>query len=303
MPDNKIAVIIPTKDRPEELGRLLESIRSQDAGPCEVIVVDGGRVPAEGVVNGFSGSLTIRYVRQVPASLTAQRNAGIRCLGNEATLAAFFDDDIVLEQGCLRNMLSFWEKASGSIGAAAFNNITEEFAMPSLGQRIFLVNAAMPGRVLRSGFQSRPYPVPHDIRVQWLPGYAMIFRREVFGSFLFDEKFAGYARYEDVDFSYRVGRSYTMFVVRDAKVRHCNRPEDISFSFSLGKMEIVNRFYFVRKTPELSVALCLWACLGIFLNNAVKGIVFLDRRARLRAAGDLAGFAALLTKGKNHGNI
>ena len=110
---------------------------------------------------------------------------------------------------------------------------------------------------------------------------------------MFDEWFSEYARYEEVDFSYRVGRRYRMFVVRDAAVRHLNRLEDTAFSYPLGRMEVINRVHFVRKNPDLSLGLCLWGLFGIWLNNIVKGALGLNLRYLNRARGNIAGFINL----------
>lgn len=118
----------------------------------------------------------------------------------------------------------------------------------------------------------------------------MVFRKNIFGEFSFDERFSGYARYEDVDFSYSVSKRYKMYVVADAKVRHLNRLEDVNFSFPLGRMEVLNRLYFVRKHKDLSVPLCYWALFGILLNNIAKGLLKPDRRYFNRARGNVAGF-------------
>lgn len=284
----KLAVIIPTKDRPADLERLLKSISAQSVKPSQVIVVDGSSIPVM-CAAGASGSVPVTYLRVIPASLTTQRNAGIRALGDDITLAAFLDDDVVLEDDSISNMLKFWEAAPENTGGAAFNNTLEKYKRPRLFEKLFLVNSDIPGRILVSGFQSRPYPAEGDMPVEWLPGYAMTFRKEVFREFLFDERFTGYARYEDVDISYRVGKKHGMFIVSDARIKHFISPEKTEFSSALGRMEVTNRLYFVKKNPELSVGLCYWALFGIFVSNIVRGIFFSDTRRLLRAKGNIAG--------------
>ena len=154
-----------------------------------------------------------------------------------------------------------------------------------------MVNSRKPGRIMRSGFQSKLCSLEKDTEVEWLVGCAMMYRKTIFNEFKFDENFAGYARYEDVDFSYRVGKKYMMFVMAKAKVKHLTRLEDIDFSSDLGKMEVLNRLYFVRKNTNLSIPLCYWSLFGLFLNNALKGMFYRDGRYIKRANGNLSGFA------------
>ena len=116
----KLAIIIPTKDRPDDLKNLLESMSMQDVKPVQVIVVDGGARPVRDMLKNFP-ALRMDYARVAPPSLTVQRNVGIRHLSDEATLAAFLDDDIVLEGESIGNMLKFWEGASSDTGGAGFN--------------------------------------------------------------------------------------------------------------------------------------------------------------------------------------
>lgn len=296
MQQEKLAVIIPTKDRPKEIVRLLESMIIQAIKPAQVVIVDGGTRPIKEVLERFG--LSISYARKIPASLTAQRNVGIKMVVDEATLVAFLDDDIVLEKDSLQKMINFWEKAPSSVGGVSFNNMSDVFKKANLIERLFLVNAPRPGRILRSGFQSRLCSLNETTPVEWLVGCAMVYRKSIFNEFTFDEHFSGYARYEDVDFSYRVSKKYKLFVVGDAKVRHLNSIEEIGFSFELGKMEVLNRLYFTGKNPNLSILLCYWALFGLFLNNVIKGISFMDRRYIKRAGGNLMGFLSSLFDGR-----
>lgn len=290
MPNEKLAIIVATKDRPEELKRLLKSVSSQDIKPVQIVIVDGGNSPAQRIAEDFR-DLNINYVRKVPASLTAQRNIGINALRDDVTLAAFFDDDIVIEKDGLKNMVAFFEASPEGVGGASFNNMSGRYKKPTILERIFFVNADKPGMIMRSGFQTDLCSLDETTPVEWLVGCAMVYRRKVFNEFAFDEYFSGYARYEDVDFSYRVGRKYKLFVVSDARIQHLYSLEDVGFSFALGRMEFMNRLYFTGKNPALSMALCYWSLFGLFLNNVVKGVLRMDRRYLNRAAGNMAGFA------------
>ncbi|MFH1593899.1 MAG: glycosyltransferase [Candidatus Omnitrophota bacterium] len=288
----ELTIIIATKDRPNELIRLLESIDQGAFKPGETLIIDGGETPLKGLSkrDRFK-DLNIRYVEKRPASLPMQRNIGVKALGDTATLIAFFDDDIVIEKDSLLNMMKFWESASPDTGGASFNNVSDRLRRPSILEKLFLVNTERPGMVMRSGFQSKQCQVAETIPVGWLSGCAMVYRRQVFEKFRFDEKFTGYAHCEDLDFSYRVGKGFKLFVVADARVRHLSNSESVTgASVTLGRMQVLNRLYFVKKNAELSSSLCLWACFGLFLNNLVKGIFLRDRNYLLRARGNISGF-------------
>ena len=294
---DSLAIIIATKDRPQELKRLLVSIKAQEIKPSQIIIVDGGDGDLGDILRSYS-DFGIEYIKLIPPSLTKQRNAGIRAIRNDVTVVAFLDDDITLEKNSLVNMMKFWEYASQETAGACFNNMSEPFKKPGLAEKIFFVNSDRPGTILPSGFQSIPCAVNITMQVDWLIGCAMVYRRSIFNEFSFDEWFDGYARYEDVDFSYRVGKKYKMFVVAEAKVKHYVKLEKIENSFNLGKMEAINRLYFVKKNRNLSPILCCWSMLGIMLNNIFKVMFGHGARYRLRANGAIAGFIELFFKRK-----
>ncbi|MFH1995924.1 MAG: polysaccharide deacetylase family protein [Candidatus Omnitrophota bacterium] len=286
----KLSVIIATKDRPEQARRLLKNIESQEALPEQVIIADGGTEAVHFLAAEFP-RLRVDYVRSIPPSLTRQRNDGIRAVAREATIVAFFDDDIVLEDGCLKSMMRFWESADTNTVGAACNITNQRYRHPGVLEKIFLVDADRSGRILRSGFQSKVCFQDETVRVDWLAGCSMVWRKSVFEECMFDEWFSGYARYEEVDFSYRAGKERSLYIVAGARIMHLKKDlEDLAFSFKLGKMQIVNRMYLVAKNQGLSIALCCWASFGLFLNNAVKGIIRRDQRYLLRAQGNIAGF-------------
>src|SRR5688572_20033463 len=88
---HKLAIVVPTKDRPVELRRMLESVAAQTRRPEQVIVVDGSAPDIRAVVDGFP-ELAIDYVRVYPPSLSRQRNAGMRVVRGDITLAGYLDD-------------------------------------------------------------------------------------------------------------------------------------------------------------------------------------------------------------------
>jgi len=281
----KLAIIILIKKRINKLKDLLHSIHNSTYHPFMLIAVDSSVPPEEDVFEQFK-HLKIKYVRSSNDSIPAKRNIGIMSLPDNITHVAFLDDDIILERESLGNMMKFWEKADLNVGGASFNVVNNLHKKPNIMEKLFLVNDNKAGRILRSGFQTK---LCGGIQTQWLKGGATTWRKEIFDEYKFDEHFTGYAHCEDVDFSYRVGKEYKMFVVSDAEIRHMHSLENPDFSMALGKMQIVNRIYFVKKNSEISLGLCLWACTGIFFNNILKGVFLLDMRHLKRALGNLQG--------------
>ena len=87
-----IAVVIPTRDRPASLRRLLDALARQDRLPDQVIVVDAGRPPADpDTIRAPDRPFPITHIGAAPG-VCAQRNVGIRLARHPYVLLC--DDDI-----------------------------------------------------------------------------------------------------------------------------------------------------------------------------------------------------------------
>jgi glycosyltransferase involved in cell wall biosynthesis len=295
---HRITFVIPTKDRPDELRRLVRSLADQSAPAAEIVIVDGGERPLGPFAADFPG-LPIRVLRHRPPSATRQRNVGIAAVGPEATLIGILDDDSVLAPDAVREMLSFWDTAAGRVGGASFNLVNHPGVFAAALKRLPLCErlglySARKGAVLPSGFQVMIVNVTADLPVQWLPSGTSVWRREVFRDFRFDEWFGGYSYLEDLDFSYRVGREYDLVVVAAARQFHYPSPRGRLGGYRFGRREVVNRLHFVRKNPELSSAKCYLALTvraGMSLAQAVRRreAYYLERMA-----GNIVGLLASL---------
>lgn len=255
------------------------------------------------VVNEFS-KLNIQYVHVTRAGTSWQRNAGLEVLDSNCTLVGFFDDDVVLDPDALEVMLTFWETAPPDVGGAGFNfrNVlaSETRRKWSLRSVVRLYETLMignesKGRVLPSGFPTPIFPATENIYADWLETLGLTLRREVVEEFRFDNFFAGYSYLEHVEYTYRVSRKYKLCVVSNAWVTHYSGP--IRSSYVLGKMQVVNRIYFVRKHKGLSPARCYLALVTHMFFNVAVGILLRDSGYFKRAWGNCVGLSQV-TAGK-----
>jgi len=300
---HKAAIIIATKDRPEEIRRTLRSIENGTVLPDEIIIVDSGSNNIKSLIIEFS-CMNIRYLRCCPPSATRQRNMGIQNVSDGIKLVGFFDDDIVLQQEAFERMMDFWENAEDKIGGTAFNMINHPKMAASILKKLRFTESlglysSHPGSVMQSGFHTMIGHVDLTTFVQWLPTGASLFRRRVLREYRFDEWFKGYSYLEDLDFSYRIGKKYALAVVADAGYSHypgsAGRGGDIEF----GRREVLNRVYFVRKNKELSLNLCF---AGLFIRIAmsiVSAVKDFKRYYLLRVWGNILGLMTLLLLGSS----
>lgn len=286
--DQRLAVIIPTKNRPKDIQFLLKSISEQEVWPDQIIIVDGGVESLESIIAGFK-CFDISYVKERPPSLPTQRNIGLGYLKDNIQVAAFFDDDISLCSDMICTAMKFLSTSGNNLAGVSCNNISHPRKSVSFFERFFFIGSNKVGIVLSSGFQSKICSLDKDYNVEWLLGGATFWRRDIFKKYKFDEWYYGYAHCEDVDFSYGLSGDYRLVALGKAKFIHNTKSIDLKNDYSLGKMQVVNRVYFVKKHNELSLFLCYWACAGLLLKNVFLGVFGLKSRYLIRALGVAAG--------------
>lgn len=296
-----LSVIIPTRNRPEELRRLLVSLQGQSVLPDEIVIVDASTLAAgdDRLAADFSG-LNIKIVRTDKPGLTRQRNLGLTFLDASTGFVCFLDDDLVFCEGAMAAMMTFWQTASPRVGGAAFNIINErEPGRLAFLKKIFLTGDSRRGVVLPSGYNTLFCPARQTGYVQWMLGGATVWRRQLFEKYRFDEWYEGTGLCEDLDFSYRVAKKYQLAVVSGARVEHITDRAGRRDNRQFGITEICNRYYFVMKHAEFSRVLFLWAGFGQFLENVFRGIFLFKKEYLARAVGNIIGFARLGHTRKN----
>jgi GT2 family glycosyltransferase len=290
---HRIAFVVATKDRPEELRQLWRSLRTQSRIPDEVVIVDASVRPSSLDVRESSPPV-LRWIRTGFASATRQRNLGLDAVDPATSLIGFLDDDAILEANAVEEMLHFWAMAGPDVGGAAFNmanHLPLDWAFlkrtrlaASLG-----LYSSRGGTVTASGFQTMIGSVTDTEWTEWLPSTASVWRREVFAKFRFDEWFAGYSYLEDLDFSYRVGRTAKLAVVAAARYLHLPAAGGRAGGYVFGVKEVLNRTYFVKKHAEFSLSKCRAALALRLLMSLALAIRKRKASYAARAFGNAVG--------------
>ena len=294
---NSLSLIVATKDRCPEIRRMLRSLEAGTRIPEDIVIVDGGLQAVESVTRDFP-QLNIRYLKVFPPSATTQRNIGVANASPKTTLIGFLDDDIVLQPDALEKMLEFWDRADGTLGGTAFNMLNHPKAQARVIKAMNVVEvlglySRRPGIVMPSGFQTMIGKVSDSVRVMWLPGGAVVFRRGVMTEFSFDQWYSGYSYLEDLDFSYKVGKEYDLSVVPDAGYFHYPGSSGRGSGIEFGRREVLNRVHFVHKYHELSLASCGLALLGRAFISFCRAVRSLESYSWQRVGGNILGFIYL----------
>jgi GT2 family glycosyltransferase len=210
-PPNATSVVIPTKDRPASIARLMTALLAQTLPPHELIVVDQSdddqseRAVTEAIAaTPAAPPPRLVYVRD-PAidGAAAARNEGLR--RSTAPLVAFCDDDGVPDRRALELLSSALLESKYLTGVGA---VIVNYLPPPLMMRAFLRT------FYRGPFRDERQPtywgwrdyVPGQILVTGkLNGGLMVSRRESVAAIGgFDPRYKGASVGEDIELSQRL---------------------------------------------------------------------------------------------------
>lgn len=269
-----VSVIIPTRNRPDELRVVLNCILNQTRYPKEVIVVDdsdGSRT--ENLINENADSfltkrVVLNYVRNTKErSLTAARNLGTGIAKSEIVL--FFDDDVILNSNYIEEILNVYKRHVDAVGVQGYVKINGSSSLTNAISRVFYLShhAKDTWEILPSGEEIFPAPLSKIINCPRLSGANQSYRRFVFQCFSFDEALKGYGFGEDMDFSFRVFKKYRngLYVTPYARLVHKESTNSRLPKKSRTCMKTVyNLYFFYKHIPQtfLNKAIFIWSKIG-----------------------------------------
>ena len=302
-----ISVIIPTRNRTQNMIRCLESISIQTVLPDEVILVDASDTD---VLRSSLSSLhpfKVKYIRSKPG-LTLQRNIGIEASSGD--IIVFLDDDMIAARDYIENIFAVFDKyPTEVIGGVTGNIISSEgqgnttlaATVRELYRQAFAALFLLPrhgdGRFQLSGFPTliKSGSVNKIINVEILYGGSMAFGREVITAFKFDENLRGYAWGEDDDIAYRVSRSYQNVYTPFARVVHNDLlPSTVGNKYTRMEMTMEHHYYLFKKNlPQdlLHKLAFWWSVIGLFLQEAIPAV---KRRETSGLSGLMSGMRKVL---------
>lgn len=305
----KISIIIPTKDRPQDLVKCLESVLSQTLLPDEIVIVDASDTEKldSSVIAELNRKIKTIYLHTA-AGLTHQKNVGAKACSGDIIFV--LDDDVVLKEDFVKEIVDVFDndserKVAGVCGRIVSPQkydgrslrsilISAVEAVHKVIALIFLLRKRGDGTFRASGFANHPCISSEVKRTEALPGGLTAWRKEILAEFKFDETLKGPSILEDVDFSYRVSRRYVNIYTPYAKVIHHRSPVSRDKSYQIEKMLIENYCYLFRKNLPQTLKYKLafyWALIGLGLQRILLAITG-------RNMGIMRGFIAGLVSMK-----
>lgn len=284
----RMSVIVPTRNRPDDLQELLRCLCAQRRAPHEVIVVDGSSIgSAKNTAKAFrlrfrSRGCRLKYVRGGYDGLPAARNLGVRYASGEAVL--FLDDDTLPDREQIDALTEFLEDNPLALGLQTRVERLGITSQHGFAHRLWnatcktlMLSYTEENRmsVRRSAERVTPGTLRRVVPAQALFGCSFCFRRSVFERFKFDVNLKRWGYLEDLDFSYRVYRSHpnSLYAIPNALVLHKASPTSRMPNEQVVNMNTVYRFYVffknISRDSRLNLSAFLWAQIGRLLKEVL----------------------------------
>jgi glycosyltransferase involved in cell wall biosynthesis len=289
----KISVVIPTKNRFQDIIRCIESILIQTLLPDEIVIVDSS--DTEGLKSKLDDllqdKLTFKYVHRM-LTLTQAKNVGIKeSIGD---IIVFSDDDMIWDKDYLKEIIRVFnnyptERIGGVTSNVIFlNELKDEVKkirgikkFLGFGLHVFAIIFFLP-RYGSGCFQpsGMPTTIRNDVdkitKCEFLYGGSMSFRREVITEFMFDENFQGWWA-EDDDIAYRVSRKYQNIFTPHAGIVHNDfSPSTSGNKYTTMKAAIESHYYLFKKNfpQDLKHKFAFWWSVeGLFIREGMTMVV------------------------------
>lgn len=219
----RYSVVIPTKDRPVQVGAAVEQVLAQRRLPEKIVVVDASappwEPPREVTEHALARGVTLQVIRDSP-STSAQRNAGVQLV--DTPIVLFLDDDIEINEDYAGVLLGRWDlHGIGNLGGVVGSRRRPpESSRGWIVRWLLQVHTNSPtGHATRLRASGKLLWVDSPVTDVFIPAVgagAVSYRTELVQKHRFDERFPGYALGEDLDLAQRVSRDGPILQTPDA---------------------------------------------------------------------------------------
>jgi GT2 family glycosyltransferase len=288
-----VSVLVPTKNRPDELAVALRSIFVQTVLPRQIVIVDQSaddrsRIALDHEMEkaGVAAErISLVYVYEPQIAGTAAARNRLMELG-EADILLFVDDDAELERQFIDELLAVYEEWPEVDGVSGI--ITNY----SVAARRFRLWASV---FARGPFHDERQPIYWNadrlrrsapLPVSKFTGAAMSFRADVARRALFDERLTGASREEDTDFCEQL-KPATLLIGPRARFIHRRRLRDRSGEHWLTEHAHTAYYLFRRHWRAKTVNRLCFAWLHVGYAVAVTLACY-----KARSTGPLRAFSA-----------
>ena len=261
------AILVATRNRPDALDSLLDSIHELMLPPEALVIVSSG-MDVTNIIEKHH-KLSIKHKHILERGQIRQKMLGISMIPKKVDWVLFLDDDLVLEPTATLNLFSFLSNnkdASSTIGLGLSDASKNNTKLPKLPIR------SKAGTVSKSGknFDYMSSRVP--IKTSWLNGASM-WRRSHVEKYFFDYLESPYSICEDLIFSYSRSKHGNLHFIPEARFNFQSHVKPVVDNFEIFRARAYWKYYFVSINPDLSVFLFLVNQLFSTFAFAIRGNV------------------------------
>ncbi|WP_324481927.1 glycosyltransferase [Acidiphilium sp.] len=275
----KVAIIIASIGRRNEIEQLLPHLFSQTLPPWKVIL---SVEKNDDIPDGIPSAVEII---KGPRGLTAQRNRGLESVINNCDVIVFYDDDFIPARNSIAEIVKIFEKYPEIVASTGL--------VLADGVKKGGIEYDVSVDIVNNQSISNP---PENIRdIDSLYGCNMALRAKAVGAIRFDETLPLYGWQEDVDFAGQLLVKGRIVSADTFQGVHRGVNKGRTPGAKLGYAQVVNPLYLFKKgTMRWKKALIL--VLKNIIANHMRLIweePFIDRRGR--AKGNWIGLWHILT--------
>jgi len=270
-------ILIATKDRPKELLLLMKSITESTILPNKIVIVYSG-ADITSIIGSLQSTIRIEIIESEVASQVFQKSRGIENLISDSGWVLFLDDDVLLDKYAINTLLTKYidkKEYTRYVGfGLAIKNLKHKNVtfLTKLILYTFGLYSFKPGRITKSGHPQSYLQQENNCDVNWLNGISL-WRSEVLSQYATNSLPVEHSSYEDVLFSYKLGKTNKLLFMSDVFVTSQteaanNLPNKRSFLFGS-----YLRYYFVDENREFSKSYLL-------VSQILRNLDFIFRRNR-----------------------
>lgn len=282
-------IVVCSKDRLQELFEFIDHISQIDNYlEIEIVIVENSNTEAnyellKKKIMSQTNAANIRIVRCTPG-LANSRNKSFSFISSD--IVHFLDDDVILPRNYILEVDAKFVKYPDIAGLSPYIEVDSDNSRESVYKKMLfnLFAKFQPeGKLTKSGHAFWLNRTRDDRFVNWLPGCCMVYRFDDVKSLRFDIRLelgplGGYALGEDLDFSHRVSKEFTLLAAGSISVIHKlaqnERTNWLKMDEGIGRLRA---YLLVRFPKDLSLA-------HIFLSLIAEGFYDLTLKRKTRTA-------------------
>jgi len=244
------SVVIPTKDRPDDLFFAVESICNQTIKISQLIIIDQSKMPQNRskITKLISSvkNIKLQYIHDPKVKgLVEAKSRSLHYVTGD--IVCFLEDDIILDNNYFKHIKKGFDDNSKMIGCCGVvtnppkKNFIYKFFFNTFHQGIF----KDPRFVIQNNLENliKTY-YPSNM----ISGGISAWKKEVFDQIKFDIK-NSFHLFEDIDFSTRVASYYknSLFINTNARLEHNCSPINRDFFKQRQKRKVTESFLYYKK--------------------------------------------------------